>query len=143
MKFWDASAVVPLYVLEPSSEVIKAILVEDPSMVVWWSTRTECVSALMRQVREGNLTPADERAARHVLHALSQAWTEIQPGEALHGTAERILAVHSLRTADALQLAAANTWCQGPAAGRCVVSLDRRLSHAAYREGFTVLPGTY
>ena len=140
MKFWDASAVVPLCVQEPFSEVVKAILVADPSMVVWWGTRTECVSALMCQVREGNLTSSDEREARHVLNALMQAWIEIQPGEALRFGAERLLAVHPLRTADAFQMAAAVAWCQGLTEGQCLVSLDRRLSDSGYREGFTVLP---
>ena len=66
MKFWDTSAIVPLCVQEPTSATVQEILVEDPSIVVWWGTRIECISALMRQVREGSLTPTDERAARHV-----------------------------------------------------------------------------
>ena len=41
----------------PSRNFLEAeILVEDPSMVVWWGTRTECISALTRQVREGSLS---------------------------------------------------------------------------------------
>ena len=81
MKFWDASAVVPLCVQQPLSNAVQEILVQDPAMVVWWGTRTECISALMRQVREGTLSPADERAARRLLQALMQAWTEMQPSE--------------------------------------------------------------
>ena len=72
MKFWDTSAVVPLCVQEPNSATVQEILVEDPFMVVWWGIRTECISALMRQVREDSLAPTDERAARHVLHTLMQ-----------------------------------------------------------------------
>ena len=112
-------------------------------MVVWWGTRTECISALMRQVREGNLTPSDERAARQVLYALMQAWIEIQPGEALRSTAERLLAVHPLRTADAFQLAAAILWRQELPTEQSFVSLDHRLCAVGYREGFTVLPNTF
>ncbi len=143
MKFWDASAVVPLCVQQPLSNAVQEILVQDPAMVVWWGTRTECISALMRQVREGTLSPADERAARRLLQALMQAWTEMQPSEALRSTAERLLAVHPLRTADALQLAAAILWCQGLTTGQSLVSLDRRLGDAGYREGFTVLPEAF
>ena len=143
MKFWDTSAVVPLCVQEPNSATVQEILVEDPSMVVWWGTRTECISALMRQVREGSLAPADERAARHVLHTLMQTWTEMQPSEALRSTAERLLAVHPLRTADALQLAAAILWCQGFTTGQGFVSFDQRLCEVGYREGFTVLPEAF
>ena len=109
-------------------------------MVVWWGTRIECISALRRQVREGNLTPLDERNARYVLHTLTQSWIEMQPSEALRGTAERLVAVHPLRAADALQLGAAIVWCRGVAAGQGFVTFDRRLREAGYREGFTVLP---
>ena len=112
-------------------------------MVVWWGTRTECISALMRQVREGGLTPADERAARHVLQTLMQTWTEMQPSEALRSTAERLLTVHPLRTADALQLAAAIQWCQGLTTGQGFVTFDRQLRDVSYREGFSVLPETF
>ncbi len=140
MKFWDTSAIVPLCVQEPTSATVQEILVGDPSLVVWWGTRIECISALIRQRREGSLTPTDERAARHVLHTLTQSWTEMQPSEALRGTAERLLAVHPLRAADALQLAAAILWCQGLTTGHGFVAFDRRLRDAGYQEGFTVLP---
>ena len=125
MKFWDTSAVVPLCVQEPNSATVREILAEDPSMVVWWGTRT------------------DERAARHVLHTLMQTWAEMQPSEALRNTAERLLAVHPLRAADALQLAAAILWCQGLTTGQGFVSFDQRLCNVGYREGFTVLPEAF
>ena len=140
MKFWDTSAIVPLCVQEPNSATVREILIEDPFMVVWWGTRTECISALMRQVREDRLTPTDERAARHVLQTLMQTWTEMQPSETLRNTAERLLTVHQLRTADTLQLAAALQWCQGLTTGQGFVAFDRQLRDASYREGFTVLP---
>lgn len=140
MKYWDASAIIPLCVQERGSATVRDLLTEDPSLVVWWGTHTECVSALMRQVREGALTPADARAARDVLDTVLQAAIEMQPSEALRGTAERLLGVHPLRAADALQLAAAIQWCQGMTAGQGVVVFDRRLRDAGYAEGFTVLP---
>ena len=142
MRFWDASAVVPLCVQEPDSARVREILVEDASMVVWWGTRTECVSALMRRMREGGMTRTDERAARHVLRSLANAWMEMQPNETLRGLAERLLAVHPLRTADALQLAAAMLWCRQVPAGEDFVTFDQRLRDASFREGFTVLPET-
>ncbi len=120
--------------------MVQNLLVEDSFVVVWWGTRTEFISALMRQVRAGDLTIHDERTARHVLHNLMQVWTEVLPGDALRSTAERMLAVHPLRAADALQLAAAIQWCQGLTIGQGFVSFDQRLRDAAYREGFTVLP---
>jgi hypothetical protein len=140
VKFWDTSAVVPLCVIEPSTGIVKSILTRDPSIVVWWATRTECASALNRQTREGSLRIEDERQARHVLRQLADTWTEVQPSEILRGTAERLLAVHVLRAADAFQLAAALHWCQRQPMNKELVSFDTRLRDVAYKEGFTILP---
>lgn len=140
MKFWDTSAIVPLCLDEPHSSTVRDILSGDSAIVVWWATRTEYISALMRQVREGGLTTAGERQARHVLQALTKAWMEIQPSEALRGVAERLLGVHPLRAADAFQLAAALQWCERQTADKTVISFDARLRDAAHKEGFEVLP---
>jgi uncharacterized protein len=140
VKFWDTSAVVPLCVNEPASAAVKSILTADPSIVVWWATRTECVSALMRQTREGGLSIEGERKAGQVLRLLADTWTEVQPSETLRATADRLLAVHPLRAADAFQLAAALHWCQRQTTDKELVSFDTRLRQAGYREGFTLLP---
>ena len=140
MRFWDASAVVPLCADEPGSASARAMLDEDTSVIVWWGTRTECVSALMRRKREDGLTHREERAARHVLESLAQAWTEMQPSEAVRDIADRLLAVHPLRAADALQLSAAMVWCRQVPSGQALVTFDTRLREASHREGFTVLP---
>jgi predicted nucleic acid-binding protein len=83
----------------------------------------------------------DEWQARQVLRQLADAWTEVQPSEILRETAERLLAVHLVRAADAFQLAAALHWCQRQPTNRELVSFDTRLREAAYKEGFTILPG--
>jgi hypothetical protein len=64
----------------------------------------------------------------------------VQPTEVLRRRAERIIAVHPLRSADALQLAGALVWAQHFPQGLEVVCLDRNLREAASKEGFTVLP---
>ncbi len=64
MKFWDASAIVPLLVDEPPSAPLLALLENDPAMLAWWGTPVECVSALARREREGAL--ADVDAARAI-----------------------------------------------------------------------------
>jgi uncharacterized protein len=140
VRFWDTSAVVPLCVIEPNTGTVKSILSSDPSMVVWWATQTECVSALMRQTRDGSLRIEDQCRARQVLSQLANAWIEVQPSEILRGTAERILAVHALRAADAIQLAAALHWCQRQTTNMEFVSFDSGLWEAGYREGFTLFP---
>lgn len=140
MNFWDSSAIVPLCVNEPATPKVKSLLAEDSSIVVWWATRTECVSAFIRQIREGGLAMAGEKQARHVLEAIARSWVEIQPTVNLRGAAERLLAVHPLRAADAFQLAAALQWCRGQAQGMSLVSLDDRLRAAAHKEGFNLYP---
>lgn len=143
MIFWDSSAVIPLCVNEPASTTVKSILADEPVAVVWWATRTECISALARQTREGGLTLAGARQARDVLDKLARAWIEIQPTTSLRVVAERLLDVHVLRAADAFQLAAALQWCRGQTTGLSLVCYDDRLRNAAYREGFNVLPPEY
>ena len=140
MIFWDSSAIVPLCVNEPSTAAVKSILADDPMAVVWWTTRTECISALARQSREGGINLVGERQARDVLNKLAGTWIEIQPTSSLRTLAERLLGVHVLRAADAFQLAAALQWCRGQTSGMSLVCFDSRLRSAAHREGFNVLP---
>jgi len=140
VKFWDTSAVVPLCVMEPATAQVRALADADPALVVWWATRTECVSAVARRRRDHRLSAAVEQRARRVLVALAAEWTEVLPSEPLRQRSERLLAVHPLRAADAFQLAAALLWSRGQTASHAVVSFDDRLREAARREGFDVLP---
>jgi hypothetical protein len=139
MRFWDASALIPLCVDQPASPAVRALLREDAGMVVWWGSVVECWSALARLRREGRLSAEEEDRARGVLALLQEAWVEIQPQEAVRALAGRLLRVHPLRAADALQLAAALVWAGSPAVGEMVV-LDRRLREAARLEGLRPLP---
>lgn len=140
MRFWDSSAVLPLCVAEPRSAEARALIEGDPAVAVWWATRTECLSALARRMRERALVPVGHRAARTVLAALAESWVEVQPSEAIRATAERLLAVHALSAADAFQLAAALAWCGGRPSGQGIVTLDSRLRTVAGWEGFDTLP---
>jgi hypothetical protein len=100
----------------------------------------ECVSALERQRRDGSLEreAQDEAVAR--LRELIAESTIVQPTSLVRDRAERLLAVHPLRAADSLQLAAALVVCDDRPAGESFVCLDGRLREAAMREGFRVLP---
>jgi hypothetical protein len=60
--------------------------------------------------------------------------------ESVKAQAQHLLRLHSLRAADALQLAAALEWSGGRPKGRILDSLDERLVIAARRVGFDV-PG--
>lgn len=144
MRFWDSSAVAALCVEEPRTAEVERLAREDPELVVWWTTPVECASAIARRRREGSLSPADELAAIEVVDHLAQAWVEIQPGERVRWHAFRLLRVHPLRAADALQLAAALVWAgtpvAGPTPGAELVTFDERLAEAARLEGLAVCP---
>lgn len=140
VSFWDASAVVPLCVRERQTPLVEALSADDPDLVVWWATRTECVSALARQMREGRLNADRHSQARARLNAYAEGWTEIAPTEGVRLAAERLLLVHPLRAADAFQLAGALEWTDHRPAGAGFVSLDLRLRESAQREGFFVQP---
>jgi hypothetical protein len=98
------------------------------------------LSALARRYREGVLQIHADQKAKTVLSALAREWSEVQPSELVRQRAERLLMVHSLSAADALQLAAALLWTEGATEGTEFVCLDQNLREAALREGFTVLP---
>jgi uncharacterized protein len=138
LRFWDSSAIVPLIVAEASTDSVQAIAGEDPAMCVWWGTEIECVSAVARLEREDALAETAMIAALERLDLLAEAWNEVQPVAAVRGTARRLLRVHPLRAADALQLAAAVFAAEGVPASLDLVTLDERLAAAARREGFVV-----
>jgi predicted nucleic acid-binding protein len=140
VRFWDASALTPIVVSEPSSAVLEAALAADAAVVAWWASRVECVSALRRREREGILDGAGIRQALAVLEILAGEWAEVAPAPRVRAEAERALAVHPLRAADALQLAAATVWRDDSGVPHEFVCLDERLRDAASREGFALVP---
>jgi hypothetical protein len=122
------------------SETVKRLIKSDEDIVVWWVTRVECLSALSRRRREGVLGNNSELKAKAILSALSEEWSEVQPSEPVRQRAERLLAIHPLRSADAFQLAAALIWAQENPQGLEMVCLDQNLREAGHKEGFTLLP---
>ena len=74
--------------------------------------------------------------------ALAQSWHVVEPVDAVVRMARRVVRVHDLRGADALQLAAALRASQDQPGSLEVVSLDTRLVDAAKREGFLVTEPT-
>ncbi len=138
MKFWDASAIVPLIVDEPARERLLALVEADPVMFVWWGTPFELVSALSRREREGTLSPAMTAAAVDRVRRLERSWQQVVPSDLLRLRAQRLLRVHPFRAADSLQLAAALGIAGDDPASVSVVALDQRLLDAAQREGLGV-----
>ena len=140
MRFWHASALVPICLEEAESPAVRDLLREDGALAVWWGSSVECQSAFARVRREGALHTAQEEEARAVLRSLATVWTEIQPVEDVRALCSRLLLTHPLRAADALQLAAAIVWTGGRPAADGFVCLDHRLREAARMEGFHLLP---
>jgi predicted nucleic acid-binding protein len=137
VRFWDSSAVVPLILSQPHSKHVRRIFDQDAEIVVWWGTAVECSSAIARLHRDGHLKQSEERDARSLLDALRSSWFEVQPGDTVRDQALRLLRLHPLRAADALQLGAALEWAGTPPTGM-FITLDDRLRDAAQREGFSV-----
>ena len=137
--FWDTSALVPLCCFQPQSAQARQVARTYSRQVVWWGTVVEAVSSLNRLTREGTLNSKESGQAFARLNYLRTRWNEVQPTEEVRDRAERLLRVHKLRAADALQLAAALVWCRNRTQGRALIGADGNLSEAAAAEGFTII----
>jgi predicted nucleic acid-binding protein len=138
MRFWDSSAVIPLLVPEVTSNDIQDLFEADPVMIAWWATDVECVSAIARRQRLGRLAEETTINAYDRLNAFRAGWHEVEPTDGIRESAKRLLRVHDLRTADALQLAAALFASEDRPSTLEFLALDQRLLAAARREGFTI-----
>jgi predicted nucleic acid-binding protein len=139
VKFWDASAIVPLLVVEPTTRRVQALARRDPDMLVWWGSEVECASALAHLERAAALDVKGIALASDRLRQLADGWHEIEPSEIVRESAMRFLRVHPLRAADALQLAAAFIAAERRPASLQIVTLDERLADAARKEGFALI----
>jgi len=142
VRFWDSSAVVPLLCPQQRTAELMALRDQDPAVAIWAYTPVECVSALCRLQRDGDLSEDGLWLARRRLDDLRRSWSEVTDLAAVTARAERCLLVHPLRAADAGQLAAALLLSERLEQSIAFVTFDRRLAEAARREGFEVLGGT-
>lgn len=138
MRFWDSSALMPLFVEEPMTRVTKGWMRADATVAVWTLTPVEVVSALSRLLREKALDPKDFARALSRAERQLRACHTITNIEDAKGAACRILQTHPLRAADALQLAAALLSVKHRPMRRVFHTFDMRLAEAARKEGFTV-----
>lgn len=139
MKFWDASAIVPLLLAEPATETVQALARKDPAMLVWWATEVECASALARLERDDALDESAATQAFDRLKHVAGGWHEVDASDAIREAAVRFLRVHPLRAADALQLAAAFVAAERRPPTLTVVTLDVRVASAGSKEGFPIV----
>jgi hypothetical protein len=139
MRYWDASAIVPLLLNEEATNRVLSWLREDPEIMTWWGTEVECASAIARLEREQEQDPGILTRTYQRLQEFSESWIQVQPSEMIRHSAIRLLRVHPIRAADALQLAAALVAAEQRPPSLPFVSLDDRLTAVAEREGFSVL----
>lgn len=139
MRFWDASAVLPLIIEEPGTELALRWLREDVDMVLWGLTRLELASAIERRARERMLRPSERAAALRRVERLANDAHEVSDLPAVRVRGVALLARHALRAADAAQLGAALLVADPEPASLTMVVLDRRLAAAAEREGMPIL----
>jgi len=138
VRYWDASALVPLLVAEPDSELARTWLSEDHRVVTWVWTRTEIVGAIERRAREGSLSRRQRREVLGRLDSFARSWDEVTEVLAVRSRANALLARHPLRAADAGQLGAALLVQEQLAGALDFVCLDDRLCAAAELESLRV-----
>ena len=118
--FWDSSAVVPLLVAEAQSATLTALLSSDREPTLWWGSPVECLSALYGRHRQQPLPQATLAGSLDRLRALVEHLDTVIPSDDVRRRAGRLVAIHPLSAADALQLGAGAHLVRGTASRRDV-----------------------
>lgn len=139
MRFWDSSALVALVIEETSSRSCRKLVRADGTIAVWILSRTEMVSAVQRKHRRAELDATSTKTALKRVALLAGRWSEVDAVDLVRDRAERLLATHDLRAADALQLAAALVLVEDRPKRFPFVTADERLAAAAEAEGFEAI----
>ena len=140
MRFWDSSALVAIAVAEKATRSVRDLSREDPELAVWILSEVEITSALWRRRRSNELTEAVRAEAQRQMDLTLSDALMVTDVSAVLRRARRLLAAHTLRAADAMQLAAALLACEDEPSRLPLVTVDDRLAEAATREGFMVVP---
>ena len=139
MRFWDASAIVPLLVSQQKTAAAASLRRQDPDMAVWWGTIVECHSAIARVLRDRAIDRSGAARGIERLSAIAAEWTEVEPSVGLRDAACRLLRAHPLHAADALQLAAALRLADETGDRMEMICFDDRLADAARLERVMVI----
>jgi len=140
MRYWDSSALVALHVEQTMTAGVRDLYARDPEVLTWCLSDVEVRSGILRLGRDGAMTQSQVQTAIARIEAFWQGVHEISLVEAVKPRAKRLLGVHALKAADALQLAAALAGVYDNPLSWEFVCLDRNLAGAAAREGFIVVP---
>lgn len=139
MRFWDSSALVPLVFDEPASDHLRRLVAEDEDPMIWALSSVEVLSAVARLERSSHgLEDLVDGVRRDALDLVRRCHP-VTLLDAVRQRAERLVGVHALTAADALQLAAALVACREQPETLEFVTLDKVLARAARLEGFPVI----
>jgi hypothetical protein len=139
VRFWDASALVPLVTQDDDSAMLENLYGDGSGIWVWWVTPVEIASSIARRERSREMSAQTATQAYATLARMGATWHEILPGQPLRESAKRLLRIHPLRSADSLQLASALALAASDPEPLEFVSSDARLAEAASREGLKVI----
>jgi uncharacterized protein len=139
VRFWDSSALVPLAFDEPASEELRRLAAEDGNTIVWAFSSVEVLSAMARLERSSHGLEDLVGGVRRDALDLVRRCHSVTQVDAVRQRAERLVSVHALTAADALQLAAALVASREQPETLEFVTLDKVLARAARLEGFPVI----
>ncbi len=139
VRFWDTSALVPLIIDEPITKAARDLVAHDENIVIWTMTSVELLSALGRLGRLSDGLQDVLPAMRAEALDLVGRCALVTDGDGVRRRAERLVGVHPLASADALQLAAALAASEDRPERLDLVTLDQQLARCARLEGFRVI----
>lgn len=138
--FVDTSVLAKWYVLEAGSIEVDEFLSGATELGVVSITLAECVAAIGKKVRRGEIELNDgERAVGQLLDAWPR-YRKVQVTEALVHAAQRLAWEHRLRGYDSIQLAAALEFQRIAGIPICVATNDDELRAACTTSGLFVWP---
>lgn len=106
----------------------------------WILTPIEGLSAIRRLERTRAISITQSENIIHEWKILCEGLYIIKDVPLVIQQAERVLGLHPLKAADALQLAASLVACNHDTSAHTFVTLDQQLKTAAKKEGFRVWP---
>jgi predicted nucleic acid-binding protein len=139
VRYWDTSALLPLFIAERESSAALRWLRDDPEVVVWTLARLEILSALARRGRDEPAAARQLRLVRRHFLDSWERWSEVTAADIVRRHAERIVGSHPVRASDALHIGAALVAAEHEPGTLEFVTFDHRQAVAAEREGFHVL----
>jgi predicted nucleic acid-binding protein len=129
--YFDTSALVKRYIDEVGRRQVLQLL-RRHECVASAVLPVELRSALRRRVTDGTFEVARVPAILKRVAADRAYWTLVRVGPEVLAAAERLVAVHPLRTLDAIHVASAQVFAAGvSASGLMFVSADKRQTEAA------------